>query len=176
MGENTAEKLKIENDTFALKREYKYAMENLAKVKAETVDILTTRDKAFADYETKQTELTEILNRISDEKLAWSTHRHAELAEIEKQQEEVNKVLNQKDILEQKELDLLKKEADITNIRNEARAIELSNKQKETELESREKALQSQLDGIDILKKQIEDSKDEFKTKVVALLEQVQTL
>jgi chromosome segregation ATPase len=176
MGENTAEKLKIENDTFALKREYKYALENLAKVKAETVDILNTRDKAFADYEAKQVELTEILNRISDEKLAWSTHRHAELVEIEKQQEEVNKVLNQKDSLLKKEADLVQKEDDITSIRNEARAIEFKNKQKETELENRENALQEKLDEIEVLRNEVEVSKSDFKSKVANLLEQVQTL
>lgn len=177
MGENnTVEKLKLENDTYNLKREYKYALERLEKVKAETLEIVDVKEKAFTEYELVQQKLTDVLNTISDEKLKWATDRNLEIFSIEKRKKEVDAVLDLKQSLDKKEEDLIKKEDKITLIRNEARAIELKNKQKETELIARENNIDEQLKQIENIKLSIQKEKEDFKTSVSKLLDKVKTL
>ena len=176
MGENTEQKIILENDIFGLKRQKKYALEDLAKLKAETAEVLAIRDKARAEYEDKQKDLTDIINRISEEKLEWANHRHAELAEIDEKKGEVKKILDTREALVLKEKELKEIEVKNTAIRNETRQLELKidNEKKQIMAEKREIELIKL--SVDKKEKELEDSKKVFKQKVEAVLLEIKSL
>lgn len=174
--EQTAEKIKIESDTFALKRDYKYALENLAITKNETAEILTVLEKAKRDLESAQEELTKIKNQISQEKLDWASHRHGELQELEGKKAEAENVIKRKGELNQQEEELRKIELSTVDVRNETRQLELKLKQDSKDLETREKTLLEAHKKVKKEEEKLIKDKQDFKKKVAEVLKEIEKI
>lgn len=176
MTQITEENLIIERDTFALKREYKYALENLSSVKKDTQDAITVKEKITRDVAEKNLELTTILNRIAEEKTLWAQYRYKELLELEGKQMEVNEVLKKKSELEvaQEKIDSTKQRN--TEILQEKRQLELKIDQDKTAVEVREREVEEQKKKIKKQEEKLLKDKQDFKEKVIGVLQQIENL
>lgn len=170
------EKLKIENDTFALKRDYKHALERLEIVKTETNEILSIKDKALKDLDEAREEFKNIKNEISQEKLDWTTHRVAELEEIDSKKDKVESILSREESLNTKEIQnkaILDKN---TEILNEKKRLELKLKDDMTALEVKEREIDDKKKEIETKIEDLEINKINFKSKVVEVLKQIELI
>lgn len=175
MGE-IAEKIMVENDLFALKRDYKYALEKLTAVKKETAEIITEKEKITKELDEAKDQLQVVKNQISEEKLSWASHRHAELEEIEQKKAEADNIIKRKSELNEQEETIRQIEAKNTEVLNETRRMELKLKEDKAELEAKEKELESERKKH---KKDIEkltDDKKSFKNKVLSVLKEVEKI
>lgn len=172
MAENTAENILIENDTFALKREYKRALENLSNIKQETAETLSILEKAKREYEEKQEDLRKVVNDISQEKLDWATHRNGELVQIEEKMSEANNVIKRKKELNEQEEVIRQLEQKNTDILNEIRRIKLEVKEKRLEIENQHKDLEKEKNKLKEEIAKFDDSKTNFNTSLVNLVKQ----
>lgn len=172
----TEENLTIERDTFALKREYKYALENLTTVKKDTQDAIDLKEKVSSDVASKQAELTKILNQISEEKTAWAQHRHQELMDIENKQTEVEAVLKRKSELDTQEEKIEKTKQKNSEILQEKRQLEFKMGQDKTALEVREYEIEQQKKDIKNREEKLLKNTQDFKQKVIGVLQQIENL
>ncbi len=166
----------MENDIFALKRDYKHALENLTKVKKETAEIITTKEKVTKDFEDKQIELTEVINQISQEKLDWATHRHQELEEIEKKNSEAGNIIKRKGELNLQEETIRQIEAKNTEILNEIRRLELKVQEEKTDLASKEKEIEDSKKAVRAQQEETQKATKEFKSSIINLIKTVENL
>lgn len=170
------EKLKLETDIFALRRDFKYATEDLAKLKKETGVLVTLKTKVTTEIAENEEELTKVKNQISQEKLEWATFRGCQLKELEDKESEADNVIKRKGELNEQEEAIRKVEASAIDARNEARRLELKNEQTAIDFDNREKQ-------IAVLKKEAEDvgvknEKDRkvFLARIIKLLEEVKEI
>lgn len=172
----TEDKIKTENDTFALKRDYKHAVERLEEIKKDTAEILNLKEKAQKELDEARTEILKVKNEISDEKLAWTTHRHTELKDIEDKQGEVKSILDREQDLNKKEQkinDTLEKN---TQVLNDKRQIELTLKRERTALEVKERELESEKVILQDKENKLATDKQDFKSKVAEIFNSIETL
>lgn len=172
----TEEDIKTESDTFALKREYKHALENLTAIKKETADLINLKSKIFTEYEAKQEEFKKILNDISQEKLSWATHRHEELKKIESMRAEADSVLKRKSELDAQEMELKKIEANTVEARNEARRLELKLQKDNLDLERKENALLEAHKKVEANEDKLSRDKQDFKNRVAEVFKTIDSL
>lgn len=172
----TEENIKIESDTFALKRDYKYALENVTAIKKEVAELMSIKDKLVEDIDTKQEELTKVINDISQEKLDWASFRHSELVELENKQSEANNVLKRKAELNEQEETIRQIEAKNTDILNETRRLELKVKGDITSVESKENQLKIDITTFEEEKLKLIKDKENFKKRVEKVLKEVNEL
>ncbi len=172
----TVEDIKLENDTFALRRDYKHALENLSLVKKDTAEIISLKDKITVEYEVKQEELRKVQNDISQEKLDWASHRHEELQKIENMKSDANNVLKRKSELNEQEQNLIKIEQRTTDVRNETRQLELKLQKDKIALEVRERALLSAHKKVKDGEVKLQKDKQDFKNKVVEVLKEIEKI
>ena len=173
---NKEENIKIENDTFALKRDYKHALENLTTTKKEVADLINIKEKLVKEIDEKQAELTKVTNDISQEKLDWASFRHTELVDLETKQTEVDKVLKRKSELDDQEEVIEQKILENTDILNETRRLELKVKDDKTAVEAKENQLKEDKKVFEDDKIKLSKDKEEFKNKVVKVLKEVNEL
>lgn len=173
--ENTEEKIMLENDTFALRRDYKRALEQLTATKAETAEILAILEKAKNEYEAKQEDLRKVVNDISQEKLDWAQHRHAELMEIENKMSEAQNVLKRKAELNEQEQLLRDIEARTTEKLNEQKSLELQHQQAVKLLEAERKQFAEDKKNLADKKQKLEDNKKQFKLELTNFVQAWQT-
>lgn len=170
------DQIKMENDTFALQRDYKRALENLSKTKLEAAEVIAVKEMVQKQIEEKQAELTQVLNDIAQEKNDWAQFRHSELKEIEGKKSEVQSVLNWKADLNKKEEEIRKIEAEDIEIRNEARRIEFKNEQDKTALEVKEREIEGKRAEIGLREEKVKKDIEDFKNKVLEVLERVKEI
>lgn len=163
----------MENDTFAIQRDYKRALEALSKTKSETAEVIAIKEKVEGQIEVKQAELTQIINDIAQEKNDWAQFRHSELKEIEDKKAEVQSVLNWKADLNKKEEELRKIEADDIEIRNETRRLEFKNDQDKTALEVKEREIEGKRVELGLREEKVIKDIKNFKSDVIKILEKV---
>lgn len=172
----TEEKLRIESETASLKREYKHASESLARLKSDTSDVMVVRDKVTKELNERNEELLSILNDISSAKLAWVQEKNKQLDELAVKQSEADNVIKRKSELNAQEEKLRQIETETINARNEARQLEFQNAQKTTEFENKEKDLTGKVQNILLMEKKLEKDKEDFKHKVIAVIETIKHL
>lgn len=174
--EITEENLKTERDTFALNRDYKHAVENLARVKKDTGDAIAVKDKVSAEIEERKEELQSVLNQIAAEKVSWAQHRHAELSELEGKQSEANNVIKRKGELNDQEEAIRKTLKQDEDALNENRRLEFKIEQDKTALEVERNQIKSrELDMSRREEKLLKDAAD-FKEKIISVLHQAENI
>ncbi len=174
--EQTTENIKIESDTFALKREYKYAFENFTSIKKEVAEVLTVKEKVSNELFEAEKELTKVRNDISQQKLDWANYRGAELKELEDKKSAAENILKRKSELNEQEESIRKVEETIIEARNETRRNELKIEEEKIALNVKEKEVKEREEKIKIEKEILEKNKLDFKNKVVEVLNKVNEL
>lgn len=170
------EKIKTENDTFALKREYKYALENLSNVKKELSDAISLKETVAEQIEKSQEELTSVKNQISQEKLDWASHRHSELQEIENKRSEAENVLKRKAELNEQEEKIRQDIEKNTQVLNENRRLELVLKEKEQELVVKAKEIEKEKTTVVTEAKTNKENMAKFKESIIKLIKSVENI
>lgn len=172
----TEEDIKIESDTFALKREYKYALENLNGIKKDTAEIISVKDKVTSELHTAEEELTRVKNDISQEKLDWASFRHSELQEIEQKKSEADNVIKRKGELNEQEETIRQIEQRNIDTLNETRRLELKVQDDKNLLEVKERELEKKIEEYELKESKLQKDKMDFKNKVVNVLKEVELL
>lgn len=176
MEQDTTDKLRLENEIIALKREYKKALENLERVKEDTSDILKAKDRTVKDLDEKSEELLKVLNDISSEKLSWVSEKNTKMDELKQKESDAQKILDRASELDLKEskLNIIKEET--TKIRNEARQLELKNERDNVALNVRERGINDKETALIEKEKQFNQDKQDFKEKVKELFNNLETI
>lgn len=175
MGEINSEKIMLENDTFALKRDYKRALELLDDTKKETAQVLAILEKANTDYEQKQEDLRKVVNDISQEKLDWAQHRNSELIELENQKSEAQNVLKRKAELNEQEQVIRDLELKNIEILNETRRMELALSDDRKLLEVDQRELEENNKKLKEERLKLEDNKKSLKLELTNFVKEWQT-
>jgi chromosome segregation ATPase len=176
MGQNTEEKLKIEGEILNLKRELKYATENLARVKADTQDVINTKERITKEIGERNDDLTRILNEISDQKLAWALERQGQLDEIANKRSEADNILKRKGELNEQEERIRKIEQSEISARNEARQLELKVKDEKDIVNAERRRLEDDIKEFEKEKVKFAKDKENFKEKVIKVIKTVENL
>lgn len=177
MEQNTTEqKIKLEGEIATLKREYKYAFENLARIKEDTVEIISTKDRVTREIAERNVDLVKILNDISDAKLTWALEKQKDMDELALKNSEADKILTRKSELDKQEEELRLIEVKNTQILNETRTLELKIKDGEATLKARENEIDSEKKRVEKKEVKLEKDQEEFKKKVVQVLEEAHNL
>lgn len=172
----TEQSIQIEGEILNLKRELKYATESLARVKADTQDVIATKERVTREISERNEDLTRILNEISDQKLKWALERQGQLDEIALKNSEAQNVLNRKAELNQQEEKIRQIESNEIKARNEARQLEFKNEQTKVDFENREKQIKVLQGIVDEDRKKLEKDKEEFKQRVLKVIKTVENL
>ena len=173
---NTEEKLTMENDTARMKREYKYASENLLTIKADTNEIIATKERISREVVEKQAELLRVMDTNSAEKLTWASKQHDEMVIVERMKSDAENVLKRKAELNQQEEGIGKLIAEETEIRNEARRLELKNQQDIDIINAEKKIIADEHKKIEQRLVEIENDRKLFKDQVEKVLKTVEKL
>lgn len=176
MGENTEEKLRLENETASLKREYKYALENLNTIKKETAEILSLKDQASKEIGIKKDELREVLNEISSEKLNWALERQTQIAEMANKISEAENVLKRKAELNEQEEKIRQLEASDIEARNEARQLELKVQDDKDIIAVEKRTLEQEKKQLVRKEEQLLKDQENFRDKVIKILKEVEKI
>ncbi len=169
MGE--IDKIKIENDTFALKRDYKYALETLTITKKEVADLIEIKDKLVKDIDDKQEDLKKVLNDISKEQLDWSQHRHTELKELEDKKEDINSILSRSADLDKQEEKIKCTLAENTKILNNNQQLEIKLQRDNISLDVKLREIEDERKILEKEKKDFAIVKQNFKDKLTELVQ-----
>lgn len=178
MAEDTTkieEKLKIDNDILVAKRQYKLVFQQLEDLKSEYNQVATATEKKKELLDSYKTELTEVLNDVSNARLSWAVEKDEEWQKINNKKTEVDNILKRSSELDKKEEDLKKIEQKDTDIRNETRRLELKIEQDKTILSSKEKDIATEKDNIKKEKEDFIKEKEQFKDKIIKQLKEWQT-
>jgi len=170
MGETTETKLKLENEVLSLKREHKHALENLERVKSDTLDIIKAKDKATKELNERGEELLRVINEISTEKLTWIDDKSRQLGELKEKNTEADKILARKDELDLQEAKIKGIEENIVKVRNENRQLELKLERDNTALDVKKRAIEDEKDKLEQEKKDFAVVKQDFKNKLKELV------
>lgn len=176
MGENTItteEKLKIENETLSLKREYKHALENLTRVKADTNEIIATKERINKQINETNEELNKTLLDISSAKLNWMTEKEKDLQELAKKNSEADNIIKTKEELNIQMEQIRKIELNNIEVLNETRRLELKVEADSNTVKSRERQLIEDRKIFDEEKLKIGNDKEDFKNKVAKILNEI---
>lgn len=173
MTQITEENLKTESATLELKREYKYALENLARVKSDTNDILAIKDKARIEVDERNKDLTKVLNDIANAKLIWLQEQNEAWDKVSKKESEADNIIKRKVELNKQEEEIRKIEANNILARDEARRIEFKNEQTATAFEVRENELKNHYKEIKRREDKLVSDHLNFKEQVVNVLSKV---
>jgi chromosome segregation ATPase len=176
MEQDTTDKLRLENEIIALKREYKKALENLERVKEDTSDILKAKDRTVKDLDEKSEELLKVLNDISSEKLSWVSEKNTKMDELKQKESDAQKILDRASELDLKEskLNIIKEET--TKIRNGARQLVFKNERDNVALNVRERGINDKETALIEKEKQFNQDKQDFKEKVKELFNNLETI
>lgn len=170
------ENIKLESDTFALRRDYKRALEDLSNIKSKTAEVISIKEKIDREIDQKQKDLTKVLNDIAEEKISWAQYRNTELKDIEEKRSEADNILKRKDELNKQEESIRVIESSDIEIRNEARRLEFKNEQDKTALEVKENEIKNHYKEIENRENKLEKDVLNFKNKVVKILEEANTI
>lgn len=170
--EQTEQKLIIEGEIVSLKREHKYALDTLGRVKADTAEIIGVKERVTKEIEARQLELTKVLEDISQEKLKWAIDKQGQLDEIANMKSEAQNVLNRKAELNKQEEDIRQIEAKNTDVLNETRRLELKLEGDKTALKVEKKEIQEEKTAIKTEKVELKKEIQSFKEKLVKVLEE----
>ena len=174
--EQTESKLKLEGEILALKREYKYALENLNRVKVDTAEIISTKERITKEIGERNEDLNKILNEISEHKLTWALEQQGQMDEISIKKAEADKILERKGELDIQEEKIKKIASDNVEVRNETRRLELKIKEDQTALKVKERELEEERGQLEKEKIKIQKGQSDFKKKVSEVLKEVENL
>lgn len=177
MEPTTEEKLKMESEISSMNREFKYALENLKRIKADTAEMLATRDRITKEITEQDKALTQVINDISEQKLNWTMERQAQQDELSS-----HKSLAEEEItIRSAELDKQEKRIntvneEVTAVRNETRQLELSLKRMNTELEAKQKEVERKQSELVNKENVFTTKRDEFKKNMVAIIKELENI
>ena len=174
--ESIETKLNLENDVVALKREFKYLTTQLATLKAEYASVSSLKKTIEEQIEDAQKHATTIQNDVSELKLRWIIERQKQDEEIQKKRAEVQSILDKEVELAKQEIKINDKFEETKALRDEKRQLELKIKDDMTQLESKENALSIRESEIEKNIELLEKNKEQFKQKIVEVLNQVNEL
>ena len=170
----TEEQIKTEQDTFALQRDYKYALRNLEKIKTETFEIISLKDKTNAELTEKRADLKQVMDDIAQEKVDWAQHRRKELEKLEEKEKEIQTLLKKQSEVEKREqntADLLRKNDDILQ---ETKRLELKVNNEKVALEAKKRDFETTQKSFSDQITNFETEKKEVKSKLNSLIQQWQ--
>lgn len=170
MGQDIEQKLKIEGEITALKKEHKRYISLIDDLKKESIELLKTKERTEKLIDENKTYLNEVMNDISDAKLKWATQKDSEMELIEKLKMDANKVLERiAEIDEKTEKDnqILDKN---TNILNENRRLMLSIEQEKTAFDAEKRVFENDKNDFSQQKTDFENMKVEFKERLKSLI------
>lgn len=176
MGQDLEQKLKIESEVLAIKRELKYATDSLSRVKTDTQDIINTKERVTKEIGERNKELVEVLNDISNAKLTWALERQEQMDSLSQKHKEADEIIKTKSEIAVTLSEIKKVEEKNTDILNETRRLELKVKNDELLLKNREKELENGQKALEKREKTLENDKKEFKNKVLKVLEEAHNL
>lgn len=168
--EQTEAKLKLESEIVSLKREHKYALENVSRVKLDTNELISTKERLNKEISDANYTLTKVLNDISDSKLAWAIEKQKEAEKITNKNIEVQKILDKESELNKKEEEVKETEKKITGLRNENRQLELKLEKDNIALDVKRREIEDKNKDLEQEKKDFELKKDKFKKELSELV------
>jgi len=174
--EQNEQNIKMESDTLNLKREYKYAVENLNRIKTDTSEAIATKERVTKEINERNEDLVKIIAEISDAKLNWALERQKQLDEIDEKNAQADNVLKRKGELNEQEESIRKIETKNTEVLNETRRLELKVKQDQAIFETTKKEVEKDRIKIDKEKIKLSKDKEDFKKKVEEVLKSVNEL
>lgn len=174
--EQVEEKLKLDMDITALKREHKNLVAMIGGIKSEYASTFSIVENNKKLIEEQSAYLSEIQNDISNAKLNWLSERESQMVEITEMKSAAQNILNRKTELNDQEEKIRQIELNTIDVRNETRRLELKVKGDETALEVREKVLLEAHKKLETEKAKLSKDKENFKNKVVAVLKEIETL
>lgn len=177
MEQNTTEtKLKLEGEILILKREFKYASENLARVTTDTQDVINTKDRVTKEIDERNKELTKVLNDISSEKLTWALEKQAQMEKIEEKEKKADEILKKEAGFVEKEVTIKKIEEKNTDVLNETRRLELKVADDMLLVKNKEKEVEASKKEIENDRKELEKKQGAFKERVLKVLKEADNL
>lgn len=162
--EKTKAELKVEIDK--LGKECRSLNDKKMELTREVQSIESLKNEIEATVSKEKERLTETMNVISDEKLAWNKQKADEKSEIESKKNEVKSILEKEKSLNKKEQDLNEKKDDIETKIKENKKLELDIERSKTEAISKAKEYEW---NIGLLEKEKEDflkEKQNFKENI----------
>lgn len=168
--EQTEIKIKIEAEILTLKRELKYITENLTWLKADTNEIIATKERVTLEISERNDELNKILNEISDEKLKWALERQAQMDELAEKNSQAENILKRKAELNEQEEKIRQIELSDIEIRNETRRLELKNLADKTASEAILKQIEEDRNTLNEERTKNLQIQEDFKLKLSELI------
>lgn len=135
------EKLVLENSLDQLRRDARILSENLADKKREVAMIISLREQNEARLDETNQQLTNLLNTIAGEKLAWLQEKSAEQKKLEDRNAEIDRIVAIESELQKRHAMLNQKEEDLNTILATDRAVLLEVEQGKTAIEVKEREL-----------------------------------
>lgn len=175
MGE-IEEKLKLEMDITALKREHKNLSVQVNAIKNEYASTFSIVEDNKKLIEEQRSYLSEIQNDISNAKLNWISEKEAQMEEVNDMKNAAQNVLNRKGELNEQEERIRQLEASDIEVRNETRRLELKLEEEKKGIASREKELAEKNKKHEAEKAKLLQDKKGFKEKVTEVLKQIENL
>lgn len=176
MEPNLEEKIKIESDTFALRRDYKYALENVTRIKAETAEIINVKEKVTKEVSEKQQALTDLLNQLAQEKNDWAQFRHSQLLEIQDKESAAQNILNRKSELNAQEESIRKFTETNTQALNTNLQLELKLKGDQTALEVKQREIDEEWKKVGVERQRINKDLMRIREKLSVSLQDIISL
>lgn len=177
MGEDKIEeKLKIEVDITALKREYKNLIAQLSAIKSEyagTASIVENNKKLI---EEQTSYLTDIQNDISNAKLNWMSEKEEQIKEVNVMKHDAQMILDTRAKLTEQEEKIKKTKEENTAILNEIRQAKLDIKRDEDALAVREREIETKDAVLADKYKELETNKKDFINKVGEVFETLKNI
>lgn len=172
----TEENLKLENDTLHAKREYKHALENLERVKSDTNDIISIRDKATRELNERNAEKLRVENDIASMKIAWLQEQSRALDDLSIKNSEADNVLKRKAELNKQEETIRQITAKDIEARDEARRLEFKNEQDKTALDVRESHIEGRKKELDTRESKMASDMKNFKERIIKVIQEVENI
>lgn len=177
MGEDKIEeKLKIEVDITALKREYKNFIAQVSAIKSEyagTASIVENNKKLI---EEQTSYLTDIQNDISNAKLNWMSEKEEQIKEVNVMKHDAQMILDTRAKLTEQQEKIDKTKLENTAILNEIRQAKLDIKRDEDALAVREREIETKDAVLADKYKELEANKQDFKNKVGEVFETIKNI
>lgn len=177
MGEDKIEeKLKIEVDITALKREYKNLIAQLSAIKSEYVGTASIVENNKKLIEEQNSYLTAIQNDISDAKLNWMSEKEEQIKEVNVMKHDAQMILDTRGKLTEQEESIKKIKEENTAILNETRQVKLDIKREQDAIAVKKREIETKDTELKGKYKELEANKQDFINKVGEVFETLKNI
>lgn len=136
------EKVVMENSLDQMRREVRIMTQNLDDKKRELATIIEFRKQNEERLEATNQQLTAIVNRISEERLAWAQEKAEEQKKLEDRNAEIDRIVAIESELRKRHSELNQKEIDLQELLKKDADALLEIERAKIDLDMREKALE----------------------------------